>query len=281
MSEKEEVMEVEVIDLQAELAVFDPVANAVADAKERCANIVLSYDTQDEIKEAKSFIYQIRKLKAPINEVHRLAKAEALKFTKALDNKKRELIGAVDEMIEEKYAPIKEIEDAETLRLAEEALAKQQAEEAAERERLAEIEAKERELAGREAKIEAEKQKLRQAEREKEIAENAARQAEANAKQALADAENRRLADVQRERDRAVAEAAEKEKMAESIRKADEAARLELEAQEQARITDKAHRLKIHTEIFEFLKSITADESVAKRIFLAIQANQVPLQIIY
>ena len=279
--------EIEVIDLHTELQVFDPVAQAVADAKERCKNIILAYDTPEDIKESKSFIYQLRKLKAPINETHKMAKAEALKFTKALDAKKRELIDAVDEMIEEKYAPIREIEEEETHRLAEEALKKQQEEEAAERERLAEIEAKERELAEREAKIQAEKEKLARAERERQIAEEAKKRAEQEAKQAIIDAENarkaaeekakqdaidaenRRLADIQREKDRAAAEAAEKERIA------IEKQRLEQEAEEK-RIADKKHRLKINTEAYEAIFALCTTKETAQRIFNAIYENKIP-----
>ena len=45
---------------------------------ERCANTVLCYDTPEDIKESKSFIYQLRQLKAPINQAHKEGKAEAL-----------------------------------------------------------------------------------------------------------------------------------------------------------------------------------------------------------
>jgi len=282
MSETETV-EVEVVDLQQELAVFDPVTEAVEQAKSRCANIVLSYDTPDEIKEAKSFIYRIRKLKAPVSEVHRLAKAEAKKFVDALDGKKRELMGAIQEMIDEKEAPIKELEEKETLRLAEVQLKKEQEEEAIEQARLAEIEKQRRELAEREAKVKAEEEKIAREARERQIAEDAKKQAAIDAEAALAEsvrqrqaaedkakqdainAENRRRADVQREKDKAAADEANlRRRMQDDQDEKDIAARLreeqdliyqaELESQEQERIADKAHRSKIHREIYAWLQ---------------------------
>ena len=105
METKEIDLDIEVMDVQKEMEVFEPVSASVGQAKIRCANIVLCYDTPQEIKEAKSFIYQIRQLKRPVTEVHKLAKAEAKKFTDALDGKKRELMGAIQEMIDEKEAP--------------------------------------------------------------------------------------------------------------------------------------------------------------------------------
>ena len=274
--------EIEVIDLQQELAVFDPVTQAVQDAKERCANIILFYDTPDEIKEAKSFIYQLRKLKAPINEVHKLAKAEALKFTQALDGKKKELIGVVDEMIDEKYLPIKELEEKETQRLAEEALQKQREEEAAEAERQAKIDEQERQLIEKEAELLERQNELDRKERERQIAEDAKKQAAEDAKQAIIDADNAKkaaedkakqdainaenarkqaaidaenatAAAVQKAKDEATARANEKEAKIAEDRRAEEARILEKQAADEARIADKAHRSKIHKEIYKAL----------------------------
>ena len=286
MSETETV-EVEVVDLQQELAVFDPVTEAVEQAKSRCANIVLSYDTPDEIKEAKSFIYQIRKLKAPISEVHRLAKAEAKKFVDALDGKKRELMGAIQEMIDEKEAPIKELEEKETLRLAEVQLKKEREEEAIEQARLAEIEKQRRELAEREAKVKAEEEKIAREARERQIAEDAKKQAAIDAeaalaesvrqrqaaedkakqdainaenarKQALVDAENAKAAAVQKAKDEASAREAEKEAKIARDRRAEEARIQEKQAADRARIADKEHRSKIHRAIYTKLQGLYA-----------------------
>ena len=208
---KTETAEIEVIDLQQELAVFDPVTEAVEQAKVRCANIVLCYDTPDEIKEAKSFIYQnLRKLKTSITEVHKLQCAQLIKDKKACDAMKKKLMGAVQDMIDEKEAPIKELEEKETQRLAEEALRKQREEEAAEAERQAKIDEEKRKLIEREAEVLERENEMARKERDKEIAENAAREAEAKAKQARIDADirhKRELIDAENARKQAARDA--------------------------------------------------------------------------
>jgi hypothetical protein len=272
-----EPIEVEVIDIKTELQVFDPVATTIQEAKDKNANLVFDYDDKDGNKAARSWIAQLRKLKAPINEVHKMAKAEAKKFCDALDGKKRELLGVVEEMIEVHHKPIWEIDQKRIAAEAAETLRIKQEEEAAEAKRLAEIEAREKAIAEREAKVQAEKDKLEQAERERKIAEQAKVDAEANAAQALQDAEHRRLADIQRERDRAAAEVLAKErKEAEAAGIRDREAQEAIE-HEQARINNEEHRRKIHREIYDaFVKSIGILPQDAKVIGAAIRDGKVP-----
>ena len=59
---------IEVLDAEVELQIFDPLKAAIATAKEECANIVLDYSTPVGIKDAKSFIYKLRQMKASIAE---------------------------------------------------------------------------------------------------------------------------------------------------------------------------------------------------------------------
>ena len=112
--------EIEVIDLKEELTVFDPIAAQIAEMKEKNANLVFDYADPDGNKNARSHIAVLRRLKKPITETHKLAKAEAKKFCDALDAKKRELIGVVEEMIEVHHQPIWEIEQREMAKKAEE-----------------------------------------------------------------------------------------------------------------------------------------------------------------
>lgn len=270
-----EPVEVEVIDIKTELQVFDPVALAIQEAKNKNASLVFDYDDKDGNKQARSWIAQLRKLKAPINEVHKMAKTEAKKFCDALDGKKRELLGVVEEMIEVHHAPIWEIDQKKIVAEAAEALRIKQEEEKAEATRLAEIEAREKAIAEREAKVQVEKDKLEQAERERQIAEQAKIQAESNAAQALQDAEHRRLADVQREKDRAAAEVLAKErKDAEAAGKRDREAQEAIE-HENARINNEAHRSQIHRKIWKALVEMgypTQAEAITK----ALIENKIP-----
>lgn len=303
----EKPKEITVLDMDVELQVYDKVSAAVEQAKIRCANIVLSYDTPQDIKEAKSFIYQnLRKLKTSITEVHKIQCAQLIKDKKACDAVKKKLHGVVEEMIEEKYAPIRKIEEAETIRLAEEKLKKEQEEAAIEQARLdkikeaeAAVAARERELAEAEAKVKAEKEKLEREARERQIAEDAKKQAAEDAKQAVIDAENAKkaaeervkqeavnaenarkqavvdadnakAAAVQKAKDEAAAEAAEKERLAAETAEKDRMYQLELESQEQERIADKEHRRKIHRDILGILTGMGMEEGFAKAVIIAI-----------
>jgi len=257
--------EVEVIDLQTELQVFDPIHAKIEEMKEKNASIVFDYEDKQGNKDARSHIARLRKLKKPVTEIHKMAKAEALRFTKALDGKKKQLIGAVDDMIKVHHEPIWEIEQRELAIQAEKELEAKRQEEEAEAARLAEIEAKEKELAEKESELAAKQRRIDQHEHEREIAENAARKAEAEAKQAGIDAENRRVADVQRAKDEAAAEAARVKRLAEEEQRVKdeevlaakhaELARIEQEkAAEEARISDEKHRSKIHRAIYKALR---------------------------
>lgn len=263
--------EIEVVDLKQELAVFDPVAAAVTKAKEECANIVLCYDTPDEIKEARSFIYRLRQLKAPINEVHKLQKAAAKSLCDALDGRRNTLICAVDSMIEEKFAPIREIEEAETLRLAENQLRVQREEEEKQEKARLELEAREKAVWDEREALEKEKAEIKKKVREARIALDAKRQAEADAKQALIDAEdkarqdainaenarkqaivdadNAKAAAVQKAKDDAVAEAQEKERLAIEAQEREREERVLAEHKETERINDDRHCSQIHRAI--------------------------------
>jgi hypothetical protein len=246
-----ETTEVEVIDLQTELQIFDPIAAQIEEMKEKNANLVFDYEDKDGNKNARSHIATLRKLKKPITETHRLAKAEAKKFCDALDGKKRELIGIVEDMIEVHHKPIWEIEQREIAKKAEEELRIQQEKEAEEAARLAEIEAREKAAAEKEAELKRQQEEIERKEREAQLVAEAEERAKEKAKQDLIDAENRRIAEVQAEKNRAAAEIAAKEKAIAEEKRADEAARLELEAQEQERQANIEHRKQIHKDIYQ------------------------------
>jgi len=267
--------EIEVIDLQTELQVFDPVAAQIAEMKEKNASLVFDYEDKEGNKNARSHIAVLRRLKKPITETHRLAKAEAKKFCDALDDKKRELIGVVEEMIKVHHEPVWEIEQREAAIEAERLLEIQQARDAEEAARQAELEAREKAAAEKEAELAAKQAELDRKEREAQLVADAEERAIAKAQQDLVDAENRRIADVQREKDKAAAEAAEKEKeLAEEkrIQEIEEARKRKAEADRQANVK---HRLAVHTDIYNHIKGIT-DDPTAGIVFTALRDGQVP-----
>lgn len=284
--ETKEITESEVMEMEVELEVFDEVTAAVEAAKKKCADIILKYDTPQDIKEAKSFIYDIRRLKAPITQAHKMAKAQLLVDGRAMDAKKNMLIGTLEDMIEEKYAPIKIIEDAEKAKKDEEDRIAREQEEAMEAERLAEIEARERAAAEKEAELKAKQEEIERKEREARIVDEAKKravieadnklfQAEEKAKAELRIAENRRLADVQRAKDEAKAERQaeqiEAERQAEHQRQIKE----EREIAETQRINDQTHQGKIHREIYKYLCDLLPEKEARSLTTLLIE-KQVP-----
>ncbi|KKN77663.1 hypothetical protein LCGC14_0357880 [marine sediment metagenome] len=293
----EPAVDVEIMDTEVELQVFDEVSLAVEAAKKKCADIVLKYDTPKDIKDAKSFIYDIRLLKAPITQAHKMAKAQLIVDGRAMDAKKNMLIGALESMIEEKYAPIQLIEDAEAKKKAEEERmeAERQAEFDAEQ---AKFEAGKAELAAKQAEFEQKERDARIAEEaEKKAAEDVrqaivdaefakiaaetkARQDATNAenarKQAIVDAENAKAVAVQKAKDEAAAEATEREQELAQERRAEEARIAEEQAAEELRTADVEHRRTVHREILAIFTGMGMGEDFAKTLITAISKNHIP-----
>ena len=73
-----EIVESEVLDMEVELQVYEKVTASVDAAMERCANIILCYDTKKDVESSRSWIFQnLNKLNPRINQAHKLGKAEA------------------------------------------------------------------------------------------------------------------------------------------------------------------------------------------------------------
>ena len=267
-----------------ELVVFDEVAATLAEYKAENEKLIFAYETPEGEKQARSHIAKLRKVKTKISDVHKEAKAEALALSKALDSKKRELIGEVDGMIAVHKEPLDAIEAEKVAKAMEEVRKREEAE----AKRIAELEAREAAVREKEEKAAAEKaaaeekiakakaeaeQKIamekaekERAEREKHIAEQAAaearKQAEEAAKNAILEAEKK-------------AREAEEKARAELIAKQlAEKRRIEAEeAAEQKRIANKKHRQKIEDEIIEGLNKINLNP---ESILLALQEKRIP-----
>lgn len=260
----------------SQLAVFSPAEAMIAEYAEENMNLVFDYRDPIGNKEARSHIFKLRKVKTKITDIHKKAKADALEVCRMLDGHKNKLLGKVEDMIAVHDEPIKQIEREEAEAEAERQRLIREAEEKAERERLAEIERREAEVKAREEALAAKKAEEERIEREKRIADEAAARVEAEKKAALEAAEQKRLADLEAERQRAIAEQQAKE-LAERKRKETEA-----EA-ERKRVENKNHRAKIENEVataFANLKTTDPDdylkESQCDAIVAAIATNQIP-----
>lgn len=260
----------EIVEIKNELVVFDEVAAIIADYKVKNEELVFDYESKAGIKEAKSHISKLRKVKTKVGEIHKEAKAEALAFGRRLDAKKNEYNGEVDKMIDFHEKPLEAIKAKET----EEALARQREYADAEAKRIAEIEARERAIILAEEKIAREK-----AEAEETIRREKAIEAERVMKEQQEKIdrieEEKRLAEDEVERLRVRAEEkAKAEAEAEEERLAEKAA----EEAFKARLTaDKNHRKKIEDEAYAGLtRAAPLGNIEASEVLEAIKEGKIP-----
>ena len=271
------------------LARFDPLAATIA--KYETENTNLDFDLHDKqgIADAKSYISMLRKTKGAIAEAHKEVKAEALAFGRLVDARKNEYTGRVDKMINRWAVPIKEIEQAEYRRMAEQAEALRLEKEAKEAERLAELEA-------REAAIAAKEQAAKE-EEDRETRERAARIAEENAKIA-AENEKLRLAQAKLEEEKRALEAkqlaeedahrremeareAERQRIFEE-QEAEQAEKARLADIEAKRVANVKHRAKIEQDAFAALYTVISDaitsqkDVAARKVLDAIRDGNIP-----
>ena len=252
-----------------ELAVFDEVATIIAKYKAENEELDFDYERKEGVKQVKSNISKLRKVKTKVGEIHKEAKAEALAFGRRLDAKKNEYNGEVDKMIAFVNKPLEAIEAKET----EEALARQQEYADAEAKRIAEIEARERAIILAEEKIAREKDDAKEKVRQEaiEAGERIIKEQQEKLRQVE---EEKRIAEEKVERARTEAEEkAKAEAEAEEERLADIASEMAMEAK---RIANKAHREKIESEIHSSLTKMGMNPDVAYGILEAIKENKIP-----
>ncbi len=228
-----------------EMVKFDEVKVEIAEYQKKNKTLVFPYGSKQGSKDARSHITKLRKVKTKIIEVHKEAKSDILAAGRAIDAKKNEYTGMVDEMIDVHNKPLQEIKDREEAKIQEK-IDRQEAEkkaeddrkqeefkarEAKQAEREAAFAEKEAEFKAKEAKVNADKEKVDRAKREKKIADEAAENAK---KHAEAEAERVRLAEAEKVR-----------------READEAAEKECK-----RVENKKHREAVENGIFDQLLMI-------------------------
>ena len=272
----------EIVETSAnELVVFDEVAAIIADYKVKNEELFFDYESKEDIKQAKSHIVKLRKVKTKVSEVHKEAKAEALAFGRRLDAKKNEYNGEVDKMIAFHKKPLEAIEAKET----EEAWARQRERDDAEAERIAGIAAREQAVKLREEKIAREKAEAEEKIRREKAIESERVIKEQQEKIKCAEEENRHIleeaakarAKLQEEADKARIEAEEKAKAeaeAEEERLADIAAEKAIEAN---RIKDKKHRNKIEGDIHYVLtREVGLSEGEATNLLDLLKEGKIP-----
>ena len=249
--------------------------------------IVFEYRDKKGNAAARSHVAKLRRVKAPITEIHKRLKAEYLAITQKMDADKRDAMAVVEEMIEHHDKELRIVEaeekaEAERKRIEQEvidcwdmahemnAMVDQQREldrKAAEQARVAEEQAAEQ----RRLQIEAEKK----AAAEKAVEE--ARLAEqARAARAIEEAKQREQAareEAERKVREAEAKAAREKAEAEAKAKAEE----ERQRQEEERAKADLENIKrVHWAIIPVLIQHGMTEDQAKGLILAIRNGEVP-----
>lgn len=286
------ITESDIVDMPMELSVFDPLDLQIAEAKAQNESLAFDYDDKQGNKDARSWVAKLRTLKAPVIEMHKTGKAEALVYCKKWDEAKNKRLTAIEGMIEFHDKPLREIKEAEAKKKADEEAKIKAEEEAKEAASVAEIEAAQKKLAEEQEELRLKQEAFDKKAHEALIAETAKRDAEVVAKQTAIDAENARqraeearalaainaenarkqaIVDADNAKAAAVlnakqeAEAAAQEKHHQIMgaqREEIEARQVEREKKEAeemaetARINNKAHRLAVHDAIYEALKAI-------------------------
>lgn len=231
------------------LAVIRP---AVEQYREINKRLVFDYRSKEGNKQARSHVAKLRKIKSPVEAVHKSLKAEYKAITDAMDKDKRELLQIIEEMISVHAEPLKQIEEEEAEAALQERIRveieycwdhahelnsifdqqKELQKQAAEQARIAEEQ-------------EAKQRDIERIEREREIAERAAREAKEKAE-------------------------------AEAERKAreEEAQRLEEEAKAAADIENVK---RVHRAILSSLEDLFGvDCELAKSLIIAIREGRIP-----
>lgn len=249
--------------------------------------IIFDYRDKKGNAAARSHVAKLRKVKAPISEIHKRLKAEYLAITQKMDADKREALEVVEEMIEHhdkelRVVAAEEAAEAERKRIEAEVAASwdlahemnsmhdQQVElarQAAEQAKVAEQQA--------EAQREIERQQ-----REKNIAEEAAEsarlQAEAKGERDKREAEERErkaAEDAERAIKEAEAKADREIAAAEERVRAEEERKRKVEAQAAA---DLENIKRVHWAIIPAVVALGITEDKAKELILAIRNGEVP-----
>ena len=110
--------EVEVIETTKEIAAYSPILKQLAEIKAGNASIVFDYEDSADNKRARSYVFQLRKLKALTDKERKAAKAESLAYGRRVDSEAKKITVEIEEMIDVHAVPIAAIEQREVDRIA-------------------------------------------------------------------------------------------------------------------------------------------------------------------
>jgi len=246
------------------IVVFNPIEELIGKAREAVESATFDYEKPKDNQAARSLVAKVRKLKKPLNEAHKVAKAEALEVCKTLDAMKRGYLDEIENIIEVHAAPLRDIDEREAKRI--EGLKAEK--EAAEQEEAERLEEQKKDQEAKAGELQMRENNIARKEREKIIAEEAAKRAEKEAAWKAEQAIN-----------------AERERADSAIREAQETAKREADAKEKAeqvkreakemRAANADHRAAILVQVAEDINDILDDEEKARIIAEAIELGYI------
>ena len=115
---EETVIEGELLPPENALDVYRPFYTDLAKLKQSTSKLVFDYASKTGLKDAKSYVFTLRKSRKPMKDAHDNAKVEFLEVIKRIDSQYNELDAKLDEIIEIVDGPIKAAEAREAERVA-------------------------------------------------------------------------------------------------------------------------------------------------------------------
>ena len=104
---------------QIQIAEYVPLVQQLAELEKLDAGLSFEYETPKGNKDARSHVYKLRQSKSAIDKARKEAKATALEYGRRVDAEAKALTDGVEKMIARHDAPLREIEERETARVAE------------------------------------------------------------------------------------------------------------------------------------------------------------------
>lgn len=256
-----------------EIVAFNQTKADLAKYKTAEEKLVFDHNDPQGEKDLRSHIYKLRQARSAFEKLRVSTKADALQTCKNVDEQAKVISAGFTEMIDARNVPLKEIaerEEAEKKAALDKIREDREKEEAA---RLADLVAKEKELADLKAKEAERVAEVERIAREKKIAEDAKIEAEQEASRKLRAAEEKRVAGIA-EAERKAKDLAEAKE--EAIRKsaaAEDAEKARLAKIEADRIANESHREQIEEQVFDDLNALVRDVEIADGIRQAIKTG--------
>lgn len=103
--------------LTGEVAVYNPFRQTLAEMKKQNEETAFDYESSKGNKDARSYVYKLRQSKAAVDKARKEEKAVSLEYGRKVDAEAKQIIDAIESMIEVHQRPLDEIEEREKSRI--------------------------------------------------------------------------------------------------------------------------------------------------------------------